>query len=142
MSGNTSQSITPCPNIPNKSSDEADSSFSSTCSADSHVSDDMSISLMDYSGSSCETVEFSNDSDCGLLEGESIDLFLQEHEAAWQDATSSTTTESHTVTTTAAHNDVTAASLDPPHPIDHQMICDIKTIASRLASKAHQLLGV
>ena len=93
-------------------------------------------------GSSCETVEFSNDSDCGLLEGESIDLFLQEHEAAWQDATSSTTTESHTVTTTAAHNDVTAASLDPPHPIDHQMICDIKTIASRLASKAHQLLGV
>ena len=137
-SDNTSQSIIPCPSIPNRSTDETDSSFAST--SDSHVSDDLSISLLDSSGSSCEVNELSNDPDCGLFEDESIDLFLQEHEAAWQDATSST--ESHTVTATSTHSDATAVSLDPTHPIDHQMICDIKTIASRLASKAHQLLGV
>ena len=89
----------------------------------------------------------------------SIDQFLEDQQSAWQDATSLLTTDSHvtdTVTTLAAadssatdsatisaitESDSTAVSLDPPNPIDHQMICDIKAIASRLASKSHQLLG-
>ena len=37
-------------------------------------------------------------------------------------------------------SDVTDVSLDPPHPIDHQMVCNVNAIASRLASKAYQLL--
>ena len=31
--------------------------------------------------------------------------------------------------------------LEPSHPIDDQMICDINSIASRLVSTAGQLLG-
>ena len=46
-------------------------------------------------------------------------------------------------TTVAPINpDATVVSLYPPHPIDHQMICDIKAIASWLATIAHQLLGM
>ena len=140
---NASQSIITCPNIPDRSTDEANSSFSSTCSADSNVSDDLSVSLIDSSGSSYELNELPTDPDCTIFENEeeSIDLFLQEQEVAWQDATSSIT-ETHDATTTATQTDVTAVSLDPPHPIDDQMICDIRAIASRLASKAHQLLGM
>ena len=140
---NASQSIITCPNIPDRSTDEANSSFSSTCSADSNISDDLSVSLVDSSESSCELDELLTDPDCTLFENdeESIDLFLQEQEVAWQDATSSIT-ETHDATTTATQTDVTAVSLDPPHPIDDQMICDIRAIASRLASKAYQPLGM
>ena len=75
---------------------------------------------------------------------------MQEQEVAWQDATNpddqatdAGTTDSNSATSVlATDSDNTAVNLDPPHPIDHQMICDIKTIASRLASKSHQLLGV
>jgi len=31
--------------------------------------------------------------------------------------------------------------LEPSHPIDEQMICDMQSIASRLAAKAEQLIG-
>ena len=69
-------------------------------------------------------------------------IFLQEQEVACQDATCFIT-DTHAANTTATQTDVTVVSLDPPHPIDEQqMICDIRAIASRLASKAHQLLGV
>ena len=43
-----------------------------------------------------------------------LDEFLKEQQQAWEDAT---TTE-------------TDQSLDPAHPIDEEMLCDIKTIAS------------
>ena len=54
-----------------------------------------------------------------------IQQYLEEQQVAWED-----------VSSTGA-----VLSLDPPKPIDHQMICDIQAIAGRLASKARQLLG-
>ena len=139
-SGNTSQSIIACFDKSNQSIDEANSS---TCSADTNASDDSGIFLVDSSGSNPKLNKLSTDSDftCFENEGESIESFLQDQEAAWHDATSSTT-ESCTSITAASHTDATTVSLDPPHPIDNQMLCDIRAIASRLASKAHQLLGV
>ena len=138
--GNASQSVVTCFDILDQSTDETNSS---TCSVNSNASDDSGISLDDSSGNNPELNELSTDSDfaCFENEEESIDSFLQEQEAAWNNATSSTT-ESGTAITAALHTDTTTVSLDPPHPIDHQMICDIRAIASRLASKAHQLLGL
>ena len=139
-SGNTSQSMIACFDKSNQSIDEANSS---TCSADTNASDDSGISLVDSSGSNSELNELSTDSNfaCFENEGESIESFLQGQEAAWHDATSFTT-ESCTSIAAVSHTDATTVSLDPPHPIDNQMLCDIRAIASRLASKAHQLLGV
>ena len=138
-----------------RSTDEADFSFSSTCTSNSAL--DSSVSNISSSGSrSCEILELTDIE----TQMESFDQFLQDQELAWQDATSTTTMDFHatdsatilTVTDSdatdsatipaATDSDATAVSLDPTHPIDHQMICDIKAIASRLASKSHQLLGV
>ena len=65
-----------------------------------------------------------NDSE---VEPECIEEFLEQQQQAWEDATNCT--------------EDTEGYLDPTHPIDESMICDIKAIASRLASKAQQLLG-
>ena len=138
--GNVSQSVVTCFDILDQSIDKTNSS---TCRADSNASDDAGTSLDNSSWSKPEFNELSTDSDfaCFENEEESIDLFLQEQEATWHDATSSTT-ESGTAITAALHTYTTTVNLDLPHPIDHQMICDIRAIASRLASKAHQLLGL
>lgn len=50
-SSSASWSITSFPNIPNKSTYEANSSFSGTGSTDSNVFDNLSVSLVDFSGS-------------------------------------------------------------------------------------------
>ena len=59
------------------------------------------------------------------MEGGSLEEFLEEQQQAWEDTTATETDE----------------SLDPAYPIDEEMMCDIKAIASRLASKSQQLLG-
>ena len=41
-------------------------------------------------------------------------------------------------TSTDTHIELTD-SLDPPMPLDHQMICDIQTLTSRLVAKSHRL---
>ena len=76
-------------------------------------------------GSDTSSVDAQCDDHDSEVEGESLDEFLREQQQAWEDAT---TTE-------------TDQSLDPVYHIDEEMLCDIKAIASRLASKAQQLLG-
>ena len=61
---------------------------------------------------------------------EVINIVLQEQQKSWEDATADT--ESHLADDT----------LEPPVPLDNQMICDIQKIASRLAAKSSQLLGM
>ena len=61
---------------------------------------------------------------------EVINTVLQEQQKSWEDATADT--ESHLADDT----------LEPPVPLDNQMICDIQNIASRLAAKSSQLLGM
>ena len=162
---NTSQTI-PCPqssetssgsNNKARSNDETNSSFSSTCSnstVDFTGSNDFNISTMDTSNSYCKILELSDIE----TEIEIVDQFFQHQELAWHDATSPAPTEGSRITDTVTALDSSATgsdtnpaitdsdtadvNLDPPHPIDHQMVCDINAIASRLASKAHQLLGM
>ena len=62
-----------------------------------------------------------NDSE---VEPQRIEEFLKQQQPAWEDATN-----------------CTEGYLDPTHPINELMICDIKAIASRLSSKSQQLLG-
>lgn len=81
----------------------------------SSISDDSSISV-----SSCSPA-VTNDDDGGDALGE----FLREQQTAWEDAVSENLVD----------------LLEPTHPIDEQMICDIQSIASRLAAKAEQLIG-
>ena len=59
---------------------------------------------------------------------EAMHTMPQEQQTAWEDATTDLQIES-------THH------LDPPLPLDHQMICDIQKIASRLVAKSSQLLG-
>lgn len=60
---------------------------------------------------------------------EDVNAMLLEQQKSWEDATVDTQIE-------------LTDSLDPPMPLDHQMICDIQKLASRLAAKSHQLLGM
>ena len=60
---------------------------------------------------------------------ETMDTVLQEQLTAWEDATTNLQIDT-------THN------LDPPLPLNHQMIRDIQKIASRLAAKSSQLLGM
>ena len=71
-------------------------------------------------GFDTSSVDSQNDAHDSEVDGESLGEFLKDQQQAWEDAT---TTE-------------TDQSLDPAHPIDEEMLCDIKAIASRLASKA------
>ena len=59
------------------------------------------------------------------IERDALEEILVEQQIAWKDAT----------------DDTQMDSLEPSHPIDNQVICDINSIASRLVSKAEQLLG-
>ena len=61
----------------------------------------------------------------GGYQNSAVVHYLEEQQVAWE-----------YVNSTGA-----VLSLDPPQPIDHQMICDIQAIAGWLASKARQLLG-
>ena len=72
------------------------------------------------------------------LENEVKDItqFLQGQEIAWLDAVADDTNAADSTVATS-ETEPCALSLDPIHPIDCQMICDIKAIASRLASKSH-----
>ena len=62
------------------------------------------------------------------IDDELVHTMLQEQQKLWEDAITDT------------QNELTD-TLDPPIPLDHQMICDIQKIASRLATKSIQLLG-
>ena len=93
---------------------------------------------------SSSILDYPNDSICGgdallsstpLIEvspdeinDEIIHTVLQEQQQSWEDATTDTQTD-------------LTDTLDPPILLDHQMICDIQKIASRLAAKSTQLLG-
>ena len=65
------------------------------------------------------------ESDVRNMEAEFIGTFLEDEQQVWTDATSEDTDD----------------SFGPAYPVDEQMLCDIRAIASRLASKAQQLLG-
>ena len=54
------------------------------------------------------------------IEKDSLDEVLEEQQIAWEDATGEVQTD----------------LLEPNYPIDHQMICGINSIASRLVNKA------
>ena len=59
------------------------------------------------------------------IDGETLSEILREQQTAWEDTISENPTD----------------LLQPTHPIDDQMICNLQTIASRLAVKAEQLIG-
>jgi len=59
------------------------------------------------------------------VEAEFIGSFLEDEQQSWTDATSVERDESD----------------GSAYPVDDQMLCDIRAIASCLASKAQQLLG-
>jgi len=59
------------------------------------------------------------------IENDTLGEFIREQQTAWEDAISEIPTDLP----------------KPSHPIDEQLICDIQTIASRLAAKAQQLIG-
>ena len=68
------------------------------------------------------------DAECledACLDADCLEELLEEQQQAWEDAT----------------NTDKEVCLDPTHPIDEQMLCDIKAITTRLASKSLQLIG-
>ena len=102
------------------------SSFGSNSSSSPHSSLVLTPNFSQTQlGFDTSSVDSQNDAHDSEVDGESLGEFLKDQQQAWEDAT---TTE-------------TDQSLDPAHPIDEEMLCDIKAIASRLASKAQQLLG-
>ena len=101
------------------------SSFGSISSSSPHSSLALTPNVSQTQlGFDTSSVDAQNDAHDSEVDGESLDEFLKEQQQAWEDAT---TTE-------------TDQCLDPAHPIDEEMLCDIKAIPSQLASKA-QLLG-
>ena len=67
-------------------------------------------------------------------EDDMLSTILLDQQKAWKD----TTADEQTDDSATAH----PIGLDPEVPLDHQMICDIQKLASRLAAKSAQLLGV
>ena len=63
------------------------------------------------------------------IEIDIIDTVVIEQLTAWEDVTADD------------QADPVSATLDPPVPLDEQMIYDIQKIASRLAAKSSQLIG-
>ena len=94
-----------------------DTTVSSTTSSD--TTDD---SLKDITYNTLPAVERD-------VEIDIIDTVVLEQLTAWEDATADDQAEP------------VNATLDPPVPLDEQMICDIQKIASRLAAKSSQLIG-
>ena len=130
----TETSITQClPDSTDISASEyqsnADSPNTSDCLSTSDILSISSSSTSDSLSTSTLSDDTLNSSlDSGTneeIEKDSLDEILEEQQIAWEDATGEIQTD----------------LLEPNHPIDHQMICDINSIASRLVSKAEQLLG-
>jgi len=96
---------------------------------DCSTSTDCFASLYSSTSNDCYEVttnlEVNGESSVHNMEAEFIGYFLEDEQQAWIDATCDDTDE----------------SVDSSYPVDEQMLCDIKAIASRLASKAQQLLG-
>ena len=123
---------TPDPSIDDQST--SDSLSTSECLSSSDclsISDCLSTSDCQ---SSLDDVSNSNalptDTETSCVPNEEIDEatledILKEQQTAWQDAT----------------DDTPIDPLEPSQPLDNQMICDIQSIASRLVSKAEQLIG-
>ena len=120
--GGTSSSFTSDsdPDTPSTSFDSSPNT--SSLSLSSSILDCSDDALM--SSTSPTLIEVSPDE----LDDELMHTMLQEQQKSWEDATTDT------------QNELTD-TLDPPIPLDHQMICDIQKIASRLAAKSIQLLG-
>ena len=104
--------------------DTTDTSFNRSNPDISSSSLNSSILDADASMPSTSTVATTDDLD------EALSIVLQEQQKSWEDATADTQIY-------LADDD-----LDPPMPLDNQMICDIQKIASRLAAKSSQLLGM
>jgi len=108
-----------------------DSSTSMDCSTlmDCSTSTDCFASSDSSTSNDCYEVttnlELNGESSVHNMEAKFIGYFLEDEQQAWIDATCDDTDE----------------SVDSSYPVDEQMLCDIKAIASRLASKAQQLLG-
>ena len=95
---------------------------SSSLTPNSSLTPSFNLTQTDYNSTVADNDIDGDDSE---VEAECLEEFLEQQQQAWEDAT---TTD-------------TEGCLDPTHPIDEQMMCDIKALASRLASKAQQLLG-
>ena len=87
--------------------------------------------LQDSSTPSTSTIE---PPAAATIEGDMLTTILLDQQTAWEN----TIAVEQTDDSTAAH----PISLDPEVPLDHQMICDIQKLASRLAAKSAQLLGM
>ena len=104
--------------------DTTDTSFNRSNPDISSSSLNSSILDADASMPSTSTVVTTDDLD------EALSTVLQEQQKSWDDATADTQIY-------LADDD-----LDPPMPLDNQIICDIQKIASRLVAKSSQLLGM
>ena len=89
------------------------------------------FSFQDSSTSSTSTIEPPT---AVTTEDDMLNTILLDQQTAWEN----TTAVEQTDDSTAAH----PISLDPEVPLDQQMICDIQKLASRLAAKSAQLLGM
>jgi len=116
------------------------SSTSSWTSESQFISIDSESSLLDSSATDqISSSNTSDDSNCyevsvsgcspvvtnGDINGDTVSEILREQQTAWEDEVSEDPSD----------------LLEPSHPIDGQMICDIQSIASSLAAKAEQLIG-
>ena len=138
---NTSPSLDTSSDLFSSSVQDTSNSFLSSCSIPDTSDTSFNRSIPDISSSSLN----SSISDADVFMSstpltstvattdeidEVINTVLQEQQKSWEDATADT--ESHLADDT----------LEPPMPLDNQMICDIQKIASRLAAKSSQLLGM
>ena len=138
---NTSPSLDTSSDLFSSSVQDTSNSFLSSCSIPDTSDTSFNRSIPDISSSSLN----SSISDAGVFMSsmpltptvattdeidEVINTVLQEQQKSREDATADT--ESHLADDT----------LEPPAPLDNQMICDIQKIASRLAAKSRQLLGM
>ena len=112
-------SIDSSSSTPSTSFSDSTSSLISISATDSL--DDDSITGKNNSLPSTTSTEISTETD-----EEAMHTMPQEQQTAWEDATTDLQIE-------------LTRNLDPPLPLDHQMICDIQKIASRLAAKSSQL---
>jgi len=69
------------------------------------------------------------------IEDDVINSVLSDQQTAWEDTTADKQADDD-------DDNSVPFSLDPAVPLDHQMICDIQKLASRLVAKSYQLLGM
>ena len=109
------------------SESQSDSIDSESSLLDSSTTDQMSSSSTS-DDSNCYEISVSSGGPMVTnndINGDTVSEILREQQTAWEDAFSEDSSD----------------LLEPSHPIDDQMICDIQAIASRLAAKAEQLIG-